>query len=223
MKRNCSLEEISDGKLYEHNDLVEVSCDGCKGKAGCCHGMGTSIILDPYDLYRLKRGLKRSFQQLLAENIELNLIDGVILPNLRMVGENESCSFLNDSGRCSIHSHRPGICRIFPLGRYYEKGTFHYFLQVRECQNNNQTKRKVSKWIDIPDAEENKQFVISWHYFLNQIEDIIRNAQDEKLVKNLNMYLLNQFFVKDFEEEKDFYAQYYERIEAAKKLLFSTE
>jgi hypothetical protein len=39
MKRNCSLEDISDGKLYGIEDLVEASCNGCKGAAVCCHGM----------------------------------------------------------------------------------------------------------------------------------------------------------------------------------------
>jgi Fe-S-cluster containining protein len=219
MKRNCSLEDISDGKLYEPNDLVEVGCNGCKGKATCCHGMGNSIILDPYDLHRLSSGLKLTFEELLAEKIELNLVDGIILPNLRMSGEEESCSFLNNSGKCSIHAFRPGICRIFPLGRYYEKGTFHYFLQVNECQNDSATKRKVSKWIDIPDSKENDLFIITWHYFLNEVEDIIKNTKDEKLVKNLNMYLLNNFYVKRYEESMDFYGQFHERIAAAKQLL----
>ena len=78
---------------------------------------------------------------------------------------------------------------------------------------------KVSKWIDIADTLENEQFVITWHYFLNAIEDIIRNTQDEKLVKNLNMYLLNNFYVKRFDEEKDFYEQFRERIASTKALL----
>ncbi|MDQ9892155.1 YkgJ family cysteine cluster protein, partial [Acinetobacter baumannii] len=76
------------------------------------------IILDPLDIYRLTFGLQQKFEQLLADKLELNVVDGVILPNLKMAGENEQCSFLNDEGRCSIHSIRPGICRLFPLGRY---------------------------------------------------------------------------------------------------------
>lgn len=219
MKRNCSLEEISDGKLYGPDDLVEVGCNGCQGKAACCHGMGSSIILDPYDIDRLKANLGLSFEELLAEKIELNLVEGIILPNLKLAGAEESCSFLLDSGKCSIHSFRPGICRIFPLGRYYEKGTFQYFLQVKECPNDCHTMRKVSKWIDIPDMGDNELFIITWHYFLNEIEEIIRNTKDEKLVKNLNMYLLNNFYVKSFEKERDFYVQFQERIAAAKKLL----
>ena len=32
--------------------------------------------------------------------------------------------FLNEQGRCSIHDSRPGFCRLFPLGRFYENGGF---------------------------------------------------------------------------------------------------
>lgn len=127
MKRNVSLNEISDGRLYDLNDLVEASCNGCKGAAVCCHGMGNSIILDPYDIYRLTTNLNLTFEELLIDKIELNVVDGVILPNLKMAGLREGCSFLGQEGKCSIHPYRPGICRIFPLGRVYDNHDFKYF------------------------------------------------------------------------------------------------
>ncbi len=120
MKRNVSIEEISDGRLYTSNDLVKADCGGCRGCSVCCHGMGTSVILDPLDAARLAGGLNRSVEELIGLGIlELNVVDGVILPNLRMAGEDEACVFLNEEGRCSVHAFRPGICRLFPLGRYY--------------------------------------------------------------------------------------------------------
>ncbi|BCN32659.1 YkgJ family cysteine cluster protein [Anaeromicropila herbilytica] len=219
MKRNCSLSDISDGNLYDVNDLVEVSCNGCKGQATCCHGMGYSIVLDPYDVYRLTTNLNVAFEQLLVDKVELNVVDGIILPNLKMISLDEQCSFLNKNGRCDIHSIRPGICRIFPLGRYYENGGFKYILQINECQNNSKTKTKVNKWIDTPDGKENEQFIIDWHYFLNAIQEIVKNAEDENLIKNLNMYLLSNFFMQKYEDKIPFYAQFNERLSKAKGVL----
>ena len=89
--------------------------------------MGNSIVLDPYDVYRLTSGLNCRFEDLLINKLDLNVVEGIILPNLKMSGRNESCAFLDEEGRCSIHSIRPGICRIFPLGRIYEDGSFQYF------------------------------------------------------------------------------------------------
>lgn len=89
MERNVSMDEISDGRLYGLNDMVKADCRDCEGCSACCRGMGTSIVLDPLDIYRLTAGLGESFEKLLAGGVELNLADGLILPNLRMAGEKE--------------------------------------------------------------------------------------------------------------------------------------
>ena len=108
MLRNVSLEEISDGRLYGLNDMAKLGCNDCVGCSSCCRGMGNTIVLDPYDVWRLTGGLGVSLQQLLAGHLELNVVDGIILPNLKLAGESEQCTFLNESGRCSIHPYRPG-------------------------------------------------------------------------------------------------------------------
>lgn len=219
MKRNCNLNDISDGKLYDIYDLVEVSCNGCKGSATCCHGMGKSIILDPYDIFRLTTNLNLTFEELLVDKIELNVVDGIILPNLKMTDAYESCTFLGQEGKCNIHAYRPGICRIFPLGRYYEDHDFKYFLQINECSNPSRTKIRVSKWIDTPDNENNKQYLIDWHYFLNDIENLIKCTQDENQIKSMNLYILNSFYAKKYEKDIDFYTQFNQRLSTIRKVL----
>ncbi|WP_097015551.1 YkgJ family cysteine cluster protein [Anaerocolumna aminovalerica] len=219
MKRNVSLNEISDGRLYDLNDLVEASCNSCKGAAVCCHGMGNSIILDPYDIYRLTTNLNLTFEELLIDKIELNVVDGVILPNLKMAGLREGCSFLGQEGKCSIHPYRPGICRIFPLGRVYDNHDFKYFLQTNECENLSKTQIRVCKWIDTPEPERNKQFLIDWHYLLNDVENIIKNTQDENLIRNMNMYILNSFYVKKYTTDMEFYIQFSQRLSTIRKVL----
>ena len=77
-KRNISLDEISDGRLYDENDMVKAGCNDCKGCSACCRGMGDSIILDPQDVYLLTKGLQKSFQELMNGHVELGVVDGVI-------------------------------------------------------------------------------------------------------------------------------------------------
>lgn len=219
MERDISLSEISDGKLYDLNDMVKADCNDCKGCFACCQGMGNSIVLDPLDIYRLLINLNMTFEELLVNKIELNMVDGIIMPNLKMTGLAEKCSFLNDEGRCSIHAFRPGICRLFPLGRYYEQHAYKYFLQVHECKKENKSKIKVRKWIDTPDIKNNEKFIIDWHYFLKYIQDLIKSSQDEKLMKDITMYLLKFFYLKPYEANNDFYIQFNERLYLAKKLV----
>lgn len=209
MKRNVSLEEISDGRLYKGNDMVKADCHGCKGCHKCCTGMGSSVILDPYDVYRMQQGLGKSLPELLTEGfVELNVVDGAILPNLRMTGREERCVFLDGEGRCSIHGVRPGICRLFPLGRYYENGDFQYFLQIHECAASERSKVKVSKWIDTPEQGRNHEFLCKWHALLNSLEEAVAGEENSDRSKQLNLLLLQTFFMQLYETEKDFYEQF---------------
>ncbi|MDO5422864.1 MAG: YkgJ family cysteine cluster protein [Eubacteriales bacterium] len=219
MKRNVSLEEISDGKLYTRNDLVKAGCGDCQGCSACCRSMGASIILDPLDIHRLTQNLPATFDALLTTHLELNVVDGLILPNLKMDETTEACPFLNAEGRCTIHPFRPGICRLFPLGRYYENGSFRYFLQVHECKKENRSKVKVQKWIDTPNLKTYEQYITDWHYFLEHLETMLADAPaEDALAKNTNLYLLKAFYQKPYDPEQDFYPQFYARLEEAKKI-----
>lgn len=219
MKRNVTLEEISDGNLYEANDMVKADCQDCKGCSDCCQGMGDTVILDPLDVHRLCAGLKKSPEELLGSVVELGITDGNILPHLAMRGEQERCVFLNTEGRCSIHDIRPGFCRLFPLGRYYTEDGFKYILQIHECKKKNRSKIKVKKWLDTPNLKQYEKFVLDWHNFLLDVQEVFYETEDETLIKNLNMYVLSRFYYTPYKEDEDFYPQFYVRLEEAKKLL----
>lgn len=220
MKRQVSLEEISDGRLYGLNDMVKADCRDCQGCSACCRGMGASIILDPFDVFRLTQGLRCPAAQLLAEEkLELNVVDGMVLPNLKLRGEEEACVFLNREGRCSIHAFRPGICRLFPLGRYYEGRAFQYFLQIHECPKRDRTKVKVSKWIDTPDARRYDTYICDWHFFLEDAGARLEEESEEEQ-KNGNLYVLKLFYLTPYDTGRDFYFQFYERLGQAGEVLF---
>lgn len=211
MKRYVSLEEISDGKKYKAKDLARADCLGCRGCSKCCHGMGESIVLDPLDIFRLTGGLGRDIQTLMAEGgVGLNVVDGLVLPYLSMTGEEEKCSFLDGDGRCAIHDFRPGICRLFPLGRYYEEQEFWYILQTEECDRP-RAKIEIGKWLDTPDLPRYEAFVWEWHCLLKQARLLQEENPEGEFAKNLNLFLLRTFFMEPYGRE-DFYGQFRERV-----------
>ena len=212
MERKIDLSEISDGKLYTAEDLVKAGCGDCAGCSSCCRETGNTIILDPHDIWQLGRGTKMTFTELLEQGrIVLNMADGVILPNLKLGEKGEGCSFLNEAGRCSIHAFRPGLCRLFPLGRLYEDGSFRYFLQVHECSRTNRSKVRVKKWIGIPDIKRYEAFVLVWHDYLKKIGNEVKSAGEEARMKELTMSVLRRFYLPPY-DERDFYEQFYERM-----------
>lgn len=212
MERNWNMEERTDGKRYGSNDMVKAGCHDCLGCSACCHNMGTSIVLDPWDIYQLTTGLGQSMEELLAQAIELNVVDGLVLPNLKMQQQSEACFYLDENGRCRIHAYRPGICRLFPLGRIYENGTFQYFLQVHECKAEQKTKVKIKQWIGIPDIRTYEAFVLDWHTMLKEYQQQAKQGllQGESL-KQQALKLLQLFYIMPYRKEVDFYSQYEER------------
>ncbi len=182
-------------------------------------GHGDSIKLDPLDVYRLETNLGLTFEDLMNSHIELHVAEGSILPNLRMTGAKEKCTFLDENGRCKVHAFRPGLCRLFPLGRYYEEKGFFYYLQNQECPKKNKTKIKVSKWLDVPDLKNYEDFAAKWHFLLKDIRNLLEEKEEEQLTKDLNMYVLNLFYTQPFESGRDFYVQFEERLGQMRKLL----
>lgn len=220
-------------RLYTARDMAKIGCDDCKGCSYCCQEMGESVVLTPFDICELTQHLGRSFDELMEDKIELYMTDGMVLPNLKMSGETkaygskEVCGFLNEEGRCSIHAFRPGLCRLFPLGRNYEikqmetedgikeiKG-FQYFIVKDSCPNLNGTKVKIEKWLGIPNLKKNEEFITTWHYFCKdfqeEIQELLKAGEDDK-VKKINLSMLELFYRKPYEKERDFYEQFEERM-----------
>lgn len=212
------LNEISDGKVYNCNGMVRVACNDCEGCHACCEHMGTSIVLDPMDIWRLSAALDKGFEELMTDTIEFHVVEGIILPNLKMTGEKMQCIFLNEEGRCSIHKSRPGLCRAFPLGRIYEEADVSYFVQRDACQKTNCSKMKVSKWLDTPNLKEYQRFLLDWHKTRKQIQKWLAAQSDEAAGKTINLFLMKLFFVTPYDTTQEFYPQFYERLQTIKDM-----
>lgn len=269
MLREETVEELSDGKFYTANDMVKIGTDDCRGCSDCCR-MGPVIVLDPLDVFELNRFLGQSFEELMNETVELKVIDGLILPVLKLVpdrspdttgsaaattpettgsaaaespetigpaavttpetapGESPSeqepmiCPYLGADGRCTIHAFRPGICRMYPLGRSWEGGDFCYILQVNECTHCTGTKIKVRKWLDIPNLGAYEDFCRSWHDLLERTRRLLSGSEpDSSLRRQVCIYLLQQFYLSDWNID-DFYTVFEgRRVEALRHLGFA--
>lgn len=202
-----------DTKLYDLNDMVRAGCNDCNSCSDCCRGMGQSILLDPYDIWQLETHLGETFAGLMREKTELYMDGRLILPNLKMQGEAECCGFLNKEGRCGIHAFRPGLCRLFPLGRNYEGKKLRYFLLEDACPNG-RSKVKVRKWLDIPDSRRYTGFLVKWHDLRKSLQEEIAEKEETEpdMIKKRNMELLHIFYEEQYKPE-DFYGQFEERLQ----------
>ena len=217
MYREETVGEISDGRLYTGNDMVRIGTDDCAGCSDCCR-MDPVIVLDPCDVFEFNRFLGERAEDLLDIKIKLKVIDGLILPVLKMDTDG-ACTFLGEDGRCTIHTFRPGICRLYPLGRSWEDGDFRYILQLNECTHCTGAKIKVKKWLGIPDLAAYEEYCRRWHNFLEQVRHFLEQADPEGTYRReICTYLLRRFYFCDWSAD-DFYPAFEEKLAEAEKRL----
>lgn len=213
MRRELDMSEISDGRYYKAGDMVRIGCNDCSDCSECCRSVGNSIILDPYDVIMLGRGLGIGFEEMIKSGrLELRVVDGIIQPNLK-ISEQGGCSFLSEEGRCTIHNIRPGFCRLFPLGRIYEEdGSFSYFIQVNECSHPNKTKVKIRQWLGIDRLDQYEKWVTAFHNVLIRLRR--RLAEQPASEQQLNMRFLQHFYLAPYSADGDIYEELNTRLQA---------
>ena len=220
-----------DGILYNLDDQVKIECNDCNGCQKCCENMDDTIILDPYDIWQLTHKLKVSgggmvtFELLISEDgpLALGNNDGIILPHMKMVEtEREdigACSFLNN-GRCSIHFCRPGMCRLYPLGRIYTENNNQtevgYIILDDKfgCKIQDTNYIKVRDWIGIPE-ERYQDFLVKWHDLKKQVVSKVETGEltiDSKEYMDIQMKLLQVFYSTPYKDE--FFREFDERLKA---------
>ena len=114
------------------DDIFKFSCHpdiDCFNR--CCGDLNQ--FLTPYDILRLKKGLKLSSGEFLKRYTTHHIGPGSGLPVITfkmLQSNNMSCPFVSKTG-CTVYQDRPGSCRIYPLGRIVqrrpEKATFEEF------------------------------------------------------------------------------------------------
>ena len=163
-----------------------------------------NIQLELLKLKKDKRVLLKLL--LLGDKIELRQNNKILLPYLKMQDKDKRCSFLNKENRCMIHSKRPNICRLFPLGRAYQDDDFKYFLQVGNCPKEDLKDVKVKSWIGIENYDENKRFILEWYKFIKALTFRLKFVRDEEEIKAINKTLLEGCYRIKIKEDEDFYS-----------------
>lgn len=219
MKSINILDEISDGKLYDINDIVKADTCGCDGCSDCCHDVGDLVVLTPFDIYEIVNYLNTTFDELIGNKIELRENNKILLPYLKMNDENKKCSFLSEENRCTIHSKRPNICRLFPLGRAYQDDDFKYFLQIGNCPKEELKDVKIEKWIGIENYNENKKFILEWYKFIKALTFRLKFVRDENEINEINKTLIDNCYRIEIKEDEDFYSVFSKRLPEVKNRL----
>ncbi len=182
-------------KPLKQEDVFSFDCHpGVSCFTECCREL--ELTLTPYDILRLKHGLKINSQQFLDQYaiIEFETQDQFPLAYLGMIDDGKaSCPFIQDGG-CRIYKDRPSACRTYPVGR----GAF---------QNKNGITEQIHILINEPHcfgfSEKKKQTIQTWQTdqginTYNQCNDFLLPIYNHTFFqkgKKLNQQLADKFIV----------------------------
>ena len=139
------------------NDSFQFSCGShipCFNE--CCRDLNQ--FLTPYDVLRLKTGLRISANDFLERYTSQHTGPESGLPIIRLIAKHDDgfkCPFVTEKG-CSVYHDRPSSCRAYPIARAVARNrqtgklTEHFMLlKESHCQGfhtgNHQT---VKEWIE---------------------------------------------------------------------------
>lgn len=205
------MKEVTDGKLYSVGDMVRADAGGCVCCSRCCEVMCDTISLDPYDIYSLCKGLGKDYSALMSEGvIVVGLHNLVSMPHINDKGR--GCGFLSEEKRCTVHDFRPGICRLFPLGRYYHDDTFSYILQTHVCAKEERGEVQVCDWIGIADIDAYEEYSLRWHDTVKKISDFMQEPAGPGVKMRVHQSFLKHFYEMPYNPAESFYPQIDARI-----------
>ena len=124
------------------NGALETFCFTCRKAlpcfTTCCAAL--KLVLTPYDILRLKNHLQLSSDTFLLRFTEVYADRASGLPLIRLKMSHDTtgkCPFVTPEG-CTVYPHRPGACRLYPLGRavskiYARRRAGEYYFKVEEA------------------------------------------------------------------------------------------
>jgi Fe-S-cluster containining protein len=217
------------------DDIFEFRCRSC-GK--CCKNR-EDILLNPRDVYNLATALKLTNKQVIDQYCEVYIGRDSQIPIVRLKpkGVNRACPLLKGT-RCSVHSLKPTICALFPIGRVMssedapeELGLgnpkeIQYIISPAGCASLRK-KQTVRAWLEAFNIPVDDYFFIAWNKTLFELIKIIKRLdpvsnENSLVTKMLNSAICQAVYL-DYSAEEEFLPQFDSNIIKILKTLESLE
>lgn len=238
--------------ILDKNSTFDFKCNACG--ACCTNSTIESIVFRAYDVFNLSIALNIDPSEVLDNygNVYLGPTSGLPVVQLKAMAleSPESmlcllstgkpilvCPFLKDK-KCSVHSHKPGACRLYPLGRMVqtsqtdlspkEKTETIYFLQKNTLCGDTGEKHTIDEWLNgASKAEtifmEDSDFLayVTEKVRLSKILDFIKNNPESILKKEIYSFYDNfvYYYYTNYNKNEPFEIQFKGNLSRIKDLL----
>jgi len=210
------------------DDEFHFKCRVC-GK--CCKNRH-DIMLTTRDLYNIAHELHRTTGYVVDRYCEAYIGGSSRIPIVRLkpTGPDQACPLMRDK-RCIVHTAKPVVCAIYPLGRAVNfeqmeendetkiKPT--YFFQPDACGSRDQV-HTVRSWLNQFGIPVEDEFFPLWTEMNTLMSTSFRdlesqNTPDEPMNRLWDIAFFHMYI--SYDTEKDLMPQYRENMEKIRELL----
>jgi len=214
-------------ELFLNFDKYKIGLDDtfafkCRECGKCCKSR-EDILLTGRDLFNIAKCLKITIPQAIEIYCEVYIGSSSRVPIIRLLpkGSNKVCPLLNN-GKCLVHTSKPTICGLFPIGRVStgavieegiksgEKMHLHYILNPIDC-GGRRKKQTVRQWLEAFNIPVDDEFYGLWTQTTTYLSEMFRKFEDgqttEKALSALWNAVIEALYV-DYNTDKDFFEQF---------------
>jgi len=156
----------ADARVLGNEDLIQLSC-GVNGCSSNCCTKSAPIVLNPYEIAMICRELGATYEDLLdvLETGRVKSFPLVMLPR------DPACHFWTGRG-CRIYNARPLACRLYPLGRVFDRDRSHIVLPELNVCSGLSTKpaKTVADYLKDQDTNVMIKMADRWIDFVSEME-----------------------------------------------------
>lgn len=213
------------------DDTFQFDCKTC-GKC-CIHR--DDVLLHPKDIYNMAKELHLTTEELIEKYCEVYIGQDSRIPIVRLKprGSVHRCPLLKDR-KCQVHDAKPGICKLYPLGRYLvllgktsadiDMDSVQYIFNKPDCKGSEGTEtHTVREWLESFGIPVKDEFFIKWQKLVMEMGTVFRKIEKKVSEKTLEM-LWNAAFIGlylHYNTELDFMSQFDENAQKFAELLHS--
>jgi Fe-S-cluster containining protein len=171
-------------RYVQPDDTFNFECSLC---GECCRNAENSVMLEPFDLFRIARHFRRNgrpycgIEDVIMEYTDIKTIDDTNYPIFlaKAKGQRKACVFLKD-GRCSIQDAKPKACRLYPLGAWPNDALteFVYFIASEKQHHFAGPAIRVSDWMAENFGEEEREVVLADARSIAAIAPLVRGLKE---------------------------------------------
>lgn len=175
----------SDTQVLADSDLLQLACGAAGCSSTCCKATAP-IVLNPYEIARIRTAAGMSYEDLL----DILDTDRAKCFPLVMLPRDPACHFWTATG-CRIYEARPLACRLFPLGRVFEGGRSHIVLpEVNRCTGLvSAPSRTVAAYLQDQDTDLFIEMADHWIEFVSDMERLpLQDAPVTSVVFHMLVY-----------------------------------